>query len=88
MTIKSGLAYARTLKYEKRTEADAEAELVEFLDNTKPTGWHAPAFLGRAWQDHMMHYMLKLADARGLPVQFHTGLQEGNGNRITHRYTP
>jgi uncharacterized protein len=84
VAIKSGLAYSRTLRYEKRTEADAEAELIQFLDNTKSTGWHAPAFLGRAWQDHMMHYMLKLADARGLPVQFHTGIQEGNGNRIVN----
>jgi predicted TIM-barrel fold metal-dependent hydrolase len=30
-----------------------------------------------------MHHLLALADRRGLVVQFHTGLQEGNGNVIS-----
>jgi len=35
-------------------------------------------------QDHMMHHVLRLADRRGLVLQVHTGLQEGNGNYIRH----
>ena len=30
-----------------------------------------------------MHHLLALADERGLTMQVHTGLQEGNGNIIT-----
>ena len=30
----------------------------------------------------MMHALLRLADQRGLTVQVHTGIQEGNGNVI------
>lgn len=39
-------------------------------------------YVGRKFQDHMMHHILKLADERGLTFQFHTGLQECNGNFI------
>ena len=44
------------------------------------------AFRGdtRNLQDHMMHHVLRLADRRGLALQVHTGLQEGNGNYIYH----
>ena len=31
-----------------------------------------------------MHHVLRLADRRGLVLQVHTGLQEGNGNYIAH----
>jgi len=87
VTVKSVLAYGRTLRYEKRTEADAEADFVVFAERFNRTGLvgpQIPAPVGRAWQDHMMHHLMKLADARGLPVQFHTGIQEGNGNRIAN----
>jgi predicted TIM-barrel fold metal-dependent hydrolase len=32
----------------------------------------------------MMHHILKLAEERELTYQFHTGLQEGNGNLINN----
>jgi hypothetical protein len=35
-----------------------------------------------AFQNHMMHHLLRLANAKGLTFQFHTGLQEGNYNFI------
>ena len=38
--------------------------------------------IGKPLQDYMMHYILRLANKRGLTFQFHTGLQEGNGNII------
>ena len=33
-------------------------------------------------EDYMMHHVLALADRKGLTVQVHTGLQEGNGNYL------
>jgi len=80
VTIKSGLAYQRPLYYPKVAAAAAEAEFVQIF---------SPALNGRpvqtqALQNYMMHHLLSLANARGLPFQFHTGLQEGNGNYITH----
>jgi predicted TIM-barrel fold metal-dependent hydrolase len=32
----------------------------------------------------MMHHILKIADSKGLVIQFHTGLLEGNGNYINN----
>jgi hypothetical protein len=34
----------------------------------------------RPLQDYMFHEMVRSAAERGLPIQIHTGLQEGNGN--------
>jgi len=38
----------------------------------------------KAFQDYMMHFILRLAGRTGYTFQFHTGLQEGNGNLIYH----
>ena len=83
--LKSGLAYRRPLRYEKATRAEAEAELNElFSDTDYPCVEQAR--LGRTGklQDYMMHHVCRLADERGMVFQFHTGIQEGNGNYIYH----
>jgi uncharacterized protein len=38
---------------------------------------------GKKFQDYMMHFVLRLANKRNLTYQFHTGIQAGNGNRIS-----
>lgn len=83
--LKTGLAYCRPLRYEKVARADAAAEFGELFSDRNY------ACTGQAWggrtrrlQDYMMHHVCRLADRRGLTFQFHTGLQEGNGNYIYH----
>ncbi len=83
--LKCGVAYLRPLRFEKVTAAEAEAELNElFSDRNFPA--NEQVFFGRTakLQDYMMHHLCRLADRRGLAMQVHTGLQEGNGNYITH----
>ena len=83
--LKCGVAYLRPLRFEKVTTAAAEAELNElFSDRNFPA--NEQIFFGRTQklQDYMMHHLCRLADRRGLTMQVHTGLQEGNGNYITH----
>ena len=83
--LKSGLAYQRPLRYEKVTRAAAEAELNElFSDTSYPCMEQAWLGCTAKLQDYMMHHVCRLADARGLAFQFHTGIQEGNGNYIYH----
>jgi hypothetical protein len=82
--LKSGFAYQRPLRFEKVSEADASRDFARLFGDSSQA-WQKP---GRwpLWklQDHMMHHVCALADARSLPFQIHTGLQEGNGNFIYH----
>ncbi|MFA6107661.1 MAG: amidohydrolase [Candidatus Latescibacterota bacterium] len=82
VVVKHGLAYMRSLLYEKTTRAEAEREFQEFFRAEHAPEWRLPLKAGRALQRHMMHALLRLADQQGLTVQVHTGLQEGNGNVI------
>ena len=79
--IKSGLAYMRPIRYEKASRADAE-RLFNAVRLRRPSD--AAPLETRELQDFMMHHVCRLADARGLTFQIHTGLQEGNGNYIYH----
>jgi predicted TIM-barrel fold metal-dependent hydrolase len=83
--LKSGLAYERPLRYEKVPAHIADSQFCELLNGTHPRSVHITrTVLPREFQDHMMHHILKLAEERELTYQFHTGLQEGNGNLINN----
>lgn len=83
VALKSNLAYYRPIHFAKVTEADAERAFQELFLEAHSPDWRAGIKLPYSFQDHMVHHVLALADARGLTVQFHTGLQEGNGNVIS-----
>ena len=84
IALKTALAYLRPLYYPKSSAGDAEREFGMMFDsavvdpNIAYVGFNQTMNL----QNHMMHHVLGLANARGMTVQFHTGLQEGNGNNI------
>ena len=82
VALKCGLAYTRSLRFNKVAEAEAEIEFYRFFEDCHLPDWRPGVGPSHKLQDHMMHYLLKLADERGLTIQFHTGLQEGNGNFI------
>jgi len=83
--LKSGLAYCRSLRYDKVTGADAEAEFnALFADANIAPSWEMQRGRTSKLQDYMMHCICRLADARGLTFQVHTGIQEGTGNYIYH----
>lgn len=82
--LKCGLAYQRTLLFNKTSTDEAERAFNEIFDEDRAPAWRPGTKPGTALQDHMMHYCLAWADRRGATVQFHTGIQEGNGNVIEH----
>ncbi len=83
VALKSGLAYERSLKYEKVKKSEAEDIFNKFIKD-KSTFPIKIIENGRKLQDFMMHYVLNLANKRNMVVQFHTGIQEGNGNIISN----
>ncbi|MEN6663008.1 MAG: amidohydrolase family protein [Phycisphaerae bacterium] len=84
VALKCGLAYSRTLLFEKTPRAVAEEEFNRFFGPNHSAPWQPGTHMAKGFQDYMMHALLKLADARGLTFQIHTGLHEGNGNHIAH----
>ena len=82
--LKTGLAYRRSLTYSKATFAEAEAQFNSIFTDAHGSPLWDPAHDSQTdkLQDFMMHHVCRLADKRGLTMQAHTGLQEGNGNFI------
>jgi len=93
--VKLPLAYRRSLEFEKATYAEAEAvfnricrqrvfKRVE-MQGVRRTLPEALSFEEtKPLQDFLVHRLLNLASTHRLPVQVHTGLQEGNENLITN----
>ena len=83
--LKNSLAYARTLRYERVTRAQAEeAFLPVFATRHHPEWLDKPVFTGKAFQDYMFHYILSIASRNRLVMQVHTGIQEGSGNLLSN----
>ena len=79
--VKSALAYLRTLRYDKVTRHEAETAFNRIAIHLG----EGPSFLeAKPLQDYMMHQVIRTAIDMRLPLQIHTGLQEGNENIITN----
>ena len=79
--IKSALAYQRPLYYDKVLRNEAE---ISFNRVFTYLGEGLVWLEARPLQDYMMHQMIRTAIELELPLQIHTGLQEGNGNIISN----
>lgn len=77
--VKIFLAYRRPLHFEAVSER-AAARVFDrvWLSQTQDLTFEDTKPL----QDFMMRRLIGMAAERGLPIQIHTGLQEGNGNYI------
>ena len=82
--IKLPFAYVRPIDYDKTAYADAERSFNSlalsgknpYVDNSRTFQEMKPV------QDYMVHRVIQFAEEKQLPVQIHTGLQEGNANFI------
>jgi hypothetical protein len=83
VALKCGVAYQRSLRFEKVSHEEAERAFNEIFCEDRSPAWRPGTKPVTALQDHMMHHCLAWADRRGATVQIHTGIQEGNGNVIT-----
>jgi predicted TIM-barrel fold metal-dependent hydrolase len=85
--VKVAVAYMRQLLFEEVGKPDAEREFQALMRQERPIpqGFRT-AFVRpyRALEDYMFHAVMRLADAHRVPVQIHTGLFAGSGNRFTN----
>lgn len=85
VALKSALAYSRSLHYERVTRHDAEKDSGLLFQKGRAPDWSNPCLrVGAKFENFMMHHILGLANERNLVYQFHTGIQEGHGNRIAN----
>jgi glucuronate isomerase len=93
--IKIGLAYQRSLKFDKVTFNEAEEIFINIFDQetferVMIGNRHQYITAGlslqecKPLQDYLVHQIIQSASRFDLPVQIHTGLQEGNENIITN----
>lgn len=83
VTIKSTIAYQRSLEFLPASEIDAARDFAKLMAlRQRPAGrvQDATERPFRALEDHMFHHLLAVAEDRGLPIQIHTGMQAGNSN--------
>jgi hypothetical protein len=89
--VKIALAYERTINIGRPLKSEAEAELSFLLDETLvniPWLQEKAVSLSKVkqLQDFFIRYILDFAEANDIPVQIHTGLQEGHGNYVVNSY--
>ncbi len=85
VALKNHLAYIRTLKYDRIPKSFAEKEFNNIFSTIHMPDWNEkPAPTGKAFQDYMFHFILDIANRKNLIIQIHTGIQEGNGNRLSN----
>lgn len=86
VALKIGLAYERSLRFEEVDYNTAKAAFASCIDEWERAGRRGDAQVAFPvnLQDYMMHFILGKASERNLTFQFHTGLQEGNGNIVTN----
>jgi len=79
--VKTLLAYNRIIRYERTTKYQAERIFNRIFDHLgEGISWKE----ARPLQDFLMHQVIQRAIEAKLPIQIHTGLQEGTGNIITN----
>ena len=85
VALKNSLAYLRTLKYDRVSKDCAEKEFNRIYSTIHMPDWkETPVHTGKAFQDYMFHFILDIANRKNLIFQIHTGVQEGNGNRLSN----
>jgi uncharacterized protein len=84
VALKNGLAYTRSLSFERVPFQEAEMEFNRMLKSKRNPEWwwNNGLFPNKKFQDYMQHIILNLANKRNLTYCFHTGLHEGTGNLI------
>lgn len=87
--LKIRLACRRTLHFEKGVRADAE-RVFNLLSYYPRRSFDRPVQPPVSWtdakplQDYIVHHVIRRAIEYHLPIQIHTGLQDGNGNFLVN----
>lgn len=80
VALKCALAYTRSLRFDHVSIAEGSADFSWFRTaQALPDFNERPLQSPKAFQDMMMHRVLRWAEKNRIPIQIHTGYQESNG---------
>ena len=86
VAFKSPIAYQRTLYFEYPSKTEAENSFNKIFTERgfyREDGLHGiPAGEAKPFQDYVYHKLVQLCAEHDIPMQIHTGVQEGNGNYL------
>lgn len=85
--LKSTLAYMRIIRYDRTGYVEASKIFSQILTAKyyhNGYSFNSVDYPTKPLEDHIMHSIVQIAAELDLPIQIHTGLQEGNGNYITN----
>ena len=83
--LKCGIAYERSLFFDRYTFSEAEQAFSAILATKHiPETRIRSINAGKALQDYVLHTIMDLVNRKRGRIQFHTGLQEGSGNMLTN----
>jgi len=85
VTVKTTIAYNRELRFREVEPGEASADFEALMRGARtiPEGFRRNVVRPfRNLEDHMFHHLVRLADARRVPMQIHTGLHAGNANFV------
>ena len=91
VALKVALAYLRSIRFDKTTKASAEVvfnRLSRYPISSEGETRQAPISWDEAkpLHDYLMHQAIQSAIEQNLPLQIHTGIQEGNGNFLENAH--
>lgn len=83
--FKTTMAYTRSLDIKRPSFHEAEETWNSFYSMKRmPDFSSKPLNATKAFQDYVIHFILSCLAKRDLPVQIHTGIQDGYGNFLDH----
>ncbi len=85
--LKCTLAYSRSLDFKKTSKYIAEKGFNKYLSNKRtdnPSDSNMECDID--FSNYMFHYIISLAQERGMVMQIHTGIQEGHGNILSNSH--
>lgn len=85
--LKCALAYSRSLDFARTTRADAESAFNKLFYSGSGFAIHREEQSYSCSPDltnYLFRHIISLAQEKGIILQIHTGLQEGNGNILAH----
>lgn len=84
--LKCSLAYSRSLEFTRTEKYIAEKGFNKII-NKKQTDITSGSFeCDIDFSNYMFHYIISLAQERGMVMQIHTGIQEGHGNILSNSH--
>lgn len=83
--LKCALAYSRSIDFAKTTKYDAEQGFNTLLESGYYIHRSEQAYsIIPQLSNYLFRYIIGLAQEKGMIMQVHTGIQEGNGNILTN----